>query len=251
MTAGLHTFPFSYNLPHNIPSSFEHRIGNVRYSIKAILHHPWKLDHKISKQLTINTPFDLDLTNLHRNAGIDTESYEYFHLFCSPYFKQGQMLLLFHLPSNCFTCNDVIEATKLEFHSKSPPKIKKVDCNIKSTEKSGPFPKEDDVKIGLRIPPLPLHSSTTKRFDIVIGSRSPLSRPTPNYLAPSAPSIMQIENSGEFNLESSIPSDNLTYPTAISHGTSDFPYSHQQSSRNIGFVYPLPTSAVENSNERK
>lgn len=68
MTAGLHTFPFSYNLPHNIPSSFEHRIGKVRYSIKAILHRPWKFDHKISKQLTINTPFDLDTTNLHQNV---------------------------------------------------------------------------------------------------------------------------------------------------------------------------------------
>lgn len=72
----------------------------------------------------------------------------------------------------------------------------------------------------------------------------------PNYLAPSAPSIMPIENSGEFNLEFPISSDNLPYPTAISHDTSEFSYPHQQSSRNIGFVYTQPTSPHENSIQR-
>ncbi|KAK0174595.1 hypothetical protein PV327_010353 [Microctonus hyperodae] len=306
MTAGLHTFPFTYNLPHNIPSNFEHRIGKVRYTIVAIFDRPWKLDYKISKQITINTPWFLDSSNVRRNIGFDEESLVNFSRCCLPCISQGNMALRFHVPRAFFTYNDEIEATvnimnhsdsidvtkikmilrqKLEFISKSPSKIRKQGINIKYAEKLGPFPKEGNFKIGLRVPPLPLsflpycslininyriiisvhvtgwHSSTTKRFDILIGSKPPLSTnasdrssisyPIPNQLAPSAPMTMPVKNFDEFDREIQIPSVNLPYPPAICHDTSEFPCPHQQSTRNIGFVYPQTKSSRENSKKRK
>jgi hypothetical protein len=35
LQAGQHTFPFSFILPHNLPSSFEGQFGHVRYYVKV------------------------------------------------------------------------------------------------------------------------------------------------------------------------------------------------------------------------
>lgn len=37
-------FRFEFTLPHNLPSSFESKIGNINYSIKATIDRPWKID---------------------------------------------------------------------------------------------------------------------------------------------------------------------------------------------------------------
>ncbi|KAK0174596.1 hypothetical protein PV327_010354 [Microctonus hyperodae] len=306
MAAGLHTFPFIYNLPHGIPSNFEHRLGKVQYSIKAIFDRPWKSDYKISKQITINAPWYLDSSNDRQNIGFDEDSFLSFHHFYLPCISQGNMALRFRVPRTFFACNEEIEATiniynlsdsvdvtkiemtlrqKLEFISKSPSIIKKEVIDVQSVEKLGPFPKEGEVKIKLRVPSVPFsfltycslininyriiisvhvsgwHCPTTKHFDVVIGSKPPLatipigrssiSYPIPNYSAPSAPMVMPVEDSDEFDREIQIPSVNLPYPPAICHNTSEFPYSHQHSYRNIGFNYSQSTSPRENSKERK
>lgn len=60
MTTGHHVFPFTHALRRDIPNSFEHNIGNVRYSIKAIFDRPWKFDHEVTKIFTIESPLELD-----------------------------------------------------------------------------------------------------------------------------------------------------------------------------------------------
>ena len=39
--AGNHSFPFNFILPQNLPTSFEHSIGFIRYSIQATLDIYW------------------------------------------------------------------------------------------------------------------------------------------------------------------------------------------------------------------
>lgn len=36
-----YTFPFEFKLPENLPTSFEHLNGRIRYSIKATVDIPW------------------------------------------------------------------------------------------------------------------------------------------------------------------------------------------------------------------
>jgi hypothetical protein len=49
---GFHNFPFSFTLPHNIPSSFESHVGNVRYEVKGQIVRDWKWDHRVRKIFT-------------------------------------------------------------------------------------------------------------------------------------------------------------------------------------------------------
>ncbi|XP_070542014.1 arrestin domain-containing protein 3-like isoform X2 [Ptychodera flava] len=62
LPAGIHRFPFSYTLPQKpMPCSFEGELGNVRYSIKAIIERPWKYHHSTKKLFSVGgVPYDLN-----------------------------------------------------------------------------------------------------------------------------------------------------------------------------------------------
>lgn len=60
---GYHKYPFNFQLPYNIPSSFEHKYGHVRYTIKAVMDRPWKFDHQTKIAFTVISTLDL---NAHR-----------------------------------------------------------------------------------------------------------------------------------------------------------------------------------------
>jgi len=41
LEAGNHSLPFNVILPPQLPTSFEHQFGKVRYSIQATIDIPW------------------------------------------------------------------------------------------------------------------------------------------------------------------------------------------------------------------
>ena len=41
LPVGDHSYPFSISLPSNLPTSFEHPIGYIRYSLNASIDIPW------------------------------------------------------------------------------------------------------------------------------------------------------------------------------------------------------------------
>jgi hypothetical protein len=57
---GRHTFPFSFVLPPNLPSSFEGQHGYVRYSVKGVIDKPWKFDHSTKRVFTVICLLDLN-----------------------------------------------------------------------------------------------------------------------------------------------------------------------------------------------
>lgn len=57
---GEHVYPFTFSLPQNLPSSFEHDFGHVRYTVKAILDRPWKFDQETKSAFTVVSNFDLN-----------------------------------------------------------------------------------------------------------------------------------------------------------------------------------------------
>ncbi|KAJ8303884.1 hypothetical protein KUTeg_017467, partial [Tegillarca granosa] len=61
LPAGRHTFPFSFLLPPNLPSSFEGAHGYVRYTVKATIDKPWKFDHDTKRPFTVICLLDLNL----------------------------------------------------------------------------------------------------------------------------------------------------------------------------------------------
>ncbi len=60
LEAGPCTFPFSIILPPNLPTSFEHMYGIIRYSIKGNIDIPWALDKHTERSFTVISHYDLN-----------------------------------------------------------------------------------------------------------------------------------------------------------------------------------------------
>ncbi|XP_046556419.1 arrestin domain-containing protein 3-like [Haliotis rubra] len=60
LPAGRHTFPFAFQLPPQLPSSFEGEDGHVRYTAKGIIDKPWKFDHETKRPFTVICLLDLN-----------------------------------------------------------------------------------------------------------------------------------------------------------------------------------------------
>ncbi|XP_046337202.1 arrestin domain-containing protein 3-like [Haliotis rufescens] len=60
LPAGRHTFPFAFQLPPQLPSSFEGQHGHVRYTAKGIIDKPWKFDHETKRPFTVICLLDLN-----------------------------------------------------------------------------------------------------------------------------------------------------------------------------------------------
>jgi len=59
--AGTHRYPFTFQLPSNVPSSFEGEYGYVRYTAEAKMDRPWKFDHVTRSAFTVISLVDLNL----------------------------------------------------------------------------------------------------------------------------------------------------------------------------------------------
>ncbi|XP_009470155.1 PREDICTED: arrestin domain-containing protein 2 [Nipponia nippon] len=60
LPAGRHEFPFTFQLPETLATSFEGKHGSVRYWVKAKLHRPWSTVKKVKKEFTVIEPIDIN-----------------------------------------------------------------------------------------------------------------------------------------------------------------------------------------------
>ncbi|XP_063770794.1 arrestin domain-containing protein 2-like isoform X2 [Pseudophryne corroboree] len=64
LPAGRHEFPFTFQLPETLVTSFEGKHGSVRYWVKAKLHRPWSTVKKTKKEFTVIEPIDINTPDL-------------------------------------------------------------------------------------------------------------------------------------------------------------------------------------------
>ncbi|XP_051495443.1 arrestin domain-containing protein 2 isoform X2 [Apus apus] len=60
LQAGRHEFPFTFQLPESLATSFEGKHGSVRYWVKAKLRRPWAPVKKVKKEFTVIEPIDIN-----------------------------------------------------------------------------------------------------------------------------------------------------------------------------------------------
>ncbi|XP_046557797.1 arrestin domain-containing protein 3-like [Haliotis rubra] len=60
LPAGRYTYPFRYQLPLGLPTSFEGSVGRVRYWLKGTIDKPWKFDHTTKRAFTVVSLLDLN-----------------------------------------------------------------------------------------------------------------------------------------------------------------------------------------------
>ncbi|XP_074101958.1 arrestin domain-containing protein 17-like isoform X2 [Cotesia typhae] len=179
LPSGHHIYPFKYVLPENIPNSFEHSIGCVKYSIKVIMDRPWS-DYKTSKIFTVVSPSGTQLEEC--TSGIIDHKYIKNYSCIFPFITNGSLNYRIQLPKVMYSLGENIQAIvhlnnksnsvqvteiemdlvqELKFYARIPyeKSISKINL-IKSTSQTGPFDKKSNVTINMRIPfiiPLKLH----------------------------------------------------------------------------------------------
>nr|XP_056723542.1 arrestin domain-containing protein 2 [Euleptes europaea] len=60
LPAGRHEFPFAFQLPESLATSFEGKHGSVRYWVKAKLQRPWAPTKRAKQDFTVIEPVDIN-----------------------------------------------------------------------------------------------------------------------------------------------------------------------------------------------
>ncbi|XP_043580847.1 arrestin domain-containing protein 17-like [Bombus pyrosoma] len=166
---GHNQYPFSFRLPNNIPCSFEHTNGYIRYTVKAVIDRPWKFDHECKAAFTVVSNLDL---NLHREKcfGINDGIRKSFKRLC--WCGQGSMDLQITVPSSGYVPGQTISTTlnymnysnelitkvsatllrKLQFHATSKT-LSSIQA-IKKASHFGSFPRNEQITSEILVPPI-------------------------------------------------------------------------------------------------
>ena len=166
---GHNEYTFSFRLPNNIPCSFEHTNGYIRYTVKAVIDRPWKFDHECKAAFTVVSNLDL---NLYREKcfGINDGMRKTFSRLC--WCGKGSMDLQITVPSSGYVPGQTIN-TMLNYTNYSNEVITKVSAtllrklqfratsktlsNVKVIKKAthfGPFPKNGQITSEILVPPM-------------------------------------------------------------------------------------------------
>ncbi|KAF7405734.1 hypothetical protein HZH68_005103 [Vespula germanica] len=218
---GQSEYYFSFQLPMNIPCSFEHKMGYIRYTAKAIVDIPWRLNWWTKSAFTVITPFDLNAVS-YQCVGIDEETSKDFSCCC---LNKGSINVRIKVPTlgyvpGQFITTEVISdikspnvnitkiSTKLEeeiiFHAQSF--TEKAEILLQKSQEDGPIGKRHHTNLKLYVPPLPpsnlehcgiielkyclrvkvhvngMHTKIDKKYPILIGTIPLFSSPYTSWI---------------------------------------------------------------------
>ncbi|KAJ8672517.1 hypothetical protein QAD02_003776 [Eretmocerus hayati] len=259
LPAGTHCYNFNFQLPSNIPCSFEHKHGHVRYTINAFLDRPWKFDHKVVSVFMVLAPYDLNAQQT-AMVGIHDEIKRSFHCCCWM-FRMGGMVATVKTKASGFVPGETIEMTvhhnvlstkvnltrikmKLEkeivFQSSTPHcERKKCTETIKKTEKDGPFDRQGENSLRIEVPSLPpsrldrcsiIHITYRLRFTLVLsGFQRNVKRTYPIEIG-TIPLYSRTDNAPGY------PSVSVPTAPPIEHVSSTNTQASPMTSQPIGFV---------------
>lgn len=60
LSSGVHSFPFQFQLPENLPSSLKTEFGRIGYDILLTVVNPLALNHVCIKSVRVNYALDLN-----------------------------------------------------------------------------------------------------------------------------------------------------------------------------------------------
>lgn len=172
MPAGVTTYSFACMLPPQLPSSFEGKHGNIRYSCKAVLDRPWKTDKEYRLSFTVIKTEDLNLLS---TLFIPYKSEIVRHFYCccfksKPFFMAASIPFSGYVPGQKIVVtinlnnqsNVDIEGTKIslerntQYISQTPrKKVKLESLAVKEVFGSGVSAcGMTEIKLSLSVPPI-------------------------------------------------------------------------------------------------
>ncbi|KAK6180226.1 hypothetical protein SNE40_012418 [Patella caerulea] len=128
LQAGRYTYPFSFQLPSGIPSSYESFTGRVRYSVGGVIDRPWKFDHTTRRAFTVVDPLDLNLEPMATKGASANDEKTLCCLCC----KSGPISCMFKLNRLGYVPGEVIPITG-EINNSSRRKMTSSFADIRMT----------------------------------------------------------------------------------------------------------------------
>uniref|UniRef100_A0A0N5A1T5 Arrestin_C domain-containing protein n=1 Tax=Parastrongyloides trichosuri TaxID=131310 RepID=A0A0N5A1T5_PARTI len=156
LAPGTHRRSFEFNLPLDIPPSFEGTVGNIRYYIKAKIVRTWKLDHNVKHYLSVVPYMDLSASEKAKK-GLVKDLFRELGFLC---FKYGAININLKLIKAGFVAGEMIPIN-ISLINQSSKIISKVDLKLletvqymaerKGIQISGNRSNEKDKKVESRV----------------------------------------------------------------------------------------------------
>ncbi|CAI2327100.1 unnamed protein product [Caenorhabditis sp. 36 PRJEB53466] len=125
MPAGEHTFPFSFQLPHWAPPSFEGDLGFIRYFIKVEIDRPWKFDDKFITCFTVLPKIDLSLIP---NSQLPSRKHVCEQIG-AVLWKRGAVRVEIRIPKQGFVCGEHIPV-EMKIDNRTSKKFKQISLRL-------------------------------------------------------------------------------------------------------------------------
>ncbi|XP_031619428.1 arrestin domain-containing protein 3-like isoform X2 [Contarinia nasturtii] len=111
LDAGQYTYNFEFQLPHDLPSSFEGEHGDIRYNAKLVLIVPWWFNDTYKKPFTVIKTLDLNAKpSLHRPVIIGKKhTFKPCYIFCCC--PSGPLKVIAQLPVGGYVPGQTINLT--------------------------------------------------------------------------------------------------------------------------------------------
>ena len=80
---GTYQYPFVFQIPPDVPPTYEGKWGSVRYFIKVTMEIPWALDVVQETQINVTSPFDLNSDGECAKPFVLTKGKQFFTCCCA------------------------------------------------------------------------------------------------------------------------------------------------------------------------
>ncbi|KAL0870780.1 hypothetical protein ABMA27_005711 [Loxostege sticticalis] len=171
---GKHEYLFNFQIPQNVPSSFEGQYGHVRYELKAVADRPFKIDQEIHHPLRVMEPLDLNQENCK-----DPVEFEFDQSYCCWCMSAGSSHTLVKMPVTGYcpgqtiplevSCNNTstVEVDAIKFAIKKHTEYRAVDAPGTKYEadtilevRKGPIPgnTERNWTVELEVPEMDIYN---------------------------------------------------------------------------------------------
>ncbi|CAL1530392.1 unnamed protein product [Lymnaea stagnalis] len=210
LETGRHTFPFQYQLPLGLPSTFEDTNGHVRYLVSCTIDRPWKVDFKTWHPFTVTSYLDLNMKPncMQRQTGTRWKQ------FCCLWCKSGPIEATFHINRQGYVPGEAIKLNaEISNSSNKKMKLSYVDLIMKKTFHATTLSKIEWTQIArCKHPSISSHSEDVWKGDELVIPPLP-----PSFLT--GCKIIDINYVVQLSIEPSGPYSRLTIPLDIIIGS--------------------------------
>ncbi|XP_023311066.1 arrestin domain-containing protein 3 isoform X1 [Anoplophora glabripennis] len=124
---GRFEYPFTFQLPTNIPSTYQGRYGGVTFSLDAKVDRPFKVDYTDTKQIVVVSPINFNL--MKDKLQLEPVDYSEDKTLCCWCCASGPITMEVHLDKEAFVVGEVVNV-RLDITNMSNESIESISAQL-------------------------------------------------------------------------------------------------------------------------